>query len=75
MVRFNIIGLLVAALTLTACATTSFDPRACPREKEYTREQQKQLSAAYSKAEPIIQSAIDDYGKLRDKARACRGEK
>lgn len=66
----------VLALMLAGCATdTVFDPRACPVEKQYTLEEQKQMAADLPKAPPSIQTAIVDYGKLRDKARACRGQK
>lgn len=66
-------SVIIIALFLSACATT-FDPRACPREREYTRAEQKIIAAEFKKAPVIIQGVAVDYGKLRDMARACRGE-
>jgi hypothetical protein len=57
----------------SGCATAVFDKRACPKEKEYTREQQTRIADALVRADPVLKSAMVDYGKLRDKARACRG--
>jgi hypothetical protein len=69
------ISLMMCATLLTACATTDFDPRACPREKTYSAAEQKQLAEATEKAATIVQRAMVDYGKLRQKARVCRGAK
>lgn len=66
----------VLLLALAGCATdTVFDPRACPVEKQYTADEQKQMAADLPQAPPSIQTAIVDYGKLRQKTRACRGAK
>lgn len=66
---------MVAFSTLTACATnTVFDPRACPQERKYTRAEQQRLLNELPRAGPMTRAAILDYGKLRDQARACRGE-
>lgn len=63
-------------MLLTGCAGDPvFDARACPVEKTYTAEEQKQMAADLPKTPSSIQTAIVDYGKLRDKARACRGQK
>ncbi len=59
---------------LGGCATTVFDPRACPNERRYTKAEQDQFLADLPKTPASIQGAMVDYGKLRDKARACRGE-
>ena len=59
-------------LILSACATT-FDPRACPQERIYTKAEQQKLLAALKKSPVVIQGAMVDYGKLRDMVRACRG--
>lgn len=61
---------------LSACATASvFDPRACPQERKYTKAEQDQFLKDMPKTPASIQGALVDYGKLRDKSRACRGEK
>jgi hypothetical protein len=68
------IAVLSSIVPLSACSTTVFDPRGCPREKEYTKAEQARLAAELPKAGPALQAAMVDYGRLRDKARACRGE-
>lgn len=60
---------------LSSCAHSVFDERACPNERRYTKAEQQQFLDDMPSAPPSIQSAMVDYGKLRDKARACRGEK
>lgn len=62
-------------LSLAGCETPVFDARACPREKEYSAQHQKQLLADMRKSPPSIRDAMVDYGRLRDQARACRGER
>jgi hypothetical protein len=59
----------------SGCATAVFDPRACPVEKSYTRVQQTAIADQLKKSGPAVRGAFVDYGKLRDKARACRGIK
>jgi len=54
---------------------TVFDPRACPVERTYTQAEQEALAKEYRTTGPAIKAALVDYGKLRDKARACRGLK
>jgi hypothetical protein len=49
-----------------------FDPRACPPVKEYSKQEQAQAAKALDETPPIIQRWIVDYGKLRDKSRACK---
>lgn len=68
---------MLALLVLSGCVTDNavFDPRGCPREKTYTAEQQTQIANDLKKTPRSVKSAMIDYGKLRDKARACRGEK
>jgi hypothetical protein len=61
-------------MSTSGCATAVFDPRACPVERSYTRAEQTQLANELAKSGPAVKSAMVDYGKLRDKARACRGE-
>lgn len=70
--------MLVPILLLTflsGCATAVFDARACPTERAYTKAEQDQFLKDMPKTPPSIQGAMVDYGKLRDKARACRGIK
>jgi hypothetical protein len=71
------IVLIAATFSLvSACLTTSVvDPRACPREEVFTKAEQARLAAEFRKSGPAMRAAIRDYGKLRDKARACRGER
>lgn len=64
---------MILMTLLSGCAGVIFDPRACPREQEYTKQQQEQAARELPKAGPMVQRFIVDYGKLRDKARACRG--
>lgn len=68
------LALMTLSLLLTGCATAVFDPRGCPTEKKYTKAQQQQLADETEKAGPMVQTAMTDYGKLRDKARACRNQ-
>lgn len=65
--------LTTLALSISGCATGIFDPRACPREKAYTRAQQVAIADELKSAGPALKGAMVDYMKLRDKARACRG--
>lgn len=64
--------LMTLSPLMSGCAGTTFDPLACPVEKTYTAEEQAQLRAELPTAGPAIRGAMIDYGKLRDKARACR---
>lgn len=61
-------------MLLGGCATAVFDPRACPQEKKYSKAEQDAFLAGLPSAAPALKSMIVDYGKLRDQARACRGE-
>lgn len=67
--------LIPLTMLLTNCAETVFDPRACPKERVYTAAEQSALAVELPKAGPAIKGAMVDYGKLRDKTRACRGIK
>lgn len=69
------LALTLLTLPLAGCETAVFDARACPTERVYTKAQQDAIAAEYVKSGPAIKGAIVDYGKLRDKARACRGAK
>lgn len=68
--------MLLLPFVIAGCAANKeavFDPRACPREKTYTPEQQAQIAEGLDKSPRIIQGVVVDYGRLRDQARACRG--
>lgn len=70
----RVVFLIVCGVVISSCASTAvFDPRACPVEKTYTREELRQAADALDRADPILQGFMVDYGRLRDKARACRG--
>ncbi len=66
------LALILTATLLGGCATATFDKRACPREQQYSKQEQSQLADELDKAGPMTKRAIRDYGKLRDKTRACR---
>lgn len=68
------IALMILLPLIGGCATAPFDKRACPVESTYTKAEQVALADALRSAAPVIRSAFVDYGKLRDKARACRGK-
>ena len=65
--------LIPMTMLISGCETANFDPRSCPTEKVYSREFQRQLADELKKSGVAVHEAIRDYGKLRDKARACRG--
>lgn len=65
--------LILLTLSTTGCASTAiFDRRACPTIVEYSKHQQVQLADELKAAGPTLKGAFVDYGKLRDKVRACR---
>lgn len=68
------VAVSLLALLLTGCAgeVAVFDARACPREKAYSRAELARQADAFPRSPPVIQRAMTDYGKLRDKVRACR---
>lgn len=68
------LALMILAPLASGCATAIFDKRACPDERKYTRAEQDQFLRDMPKTPLSIQGAMVDYEKLRDKARACRGE-
>lgn len=68
------LALMILGLLTGGCVTATFDERACPRERTYTRAEQTKIADELVKAGPAIKGAFVDYGKLRDKTRACRGE-
>lgn len=66
--------LIVLGVAISSCAGNRFDPRGCPTERKYTKAEQDQFLKDLPKTPQSIQRAMTDYGKLRDKVRACRGE-
>lgn len=64
---------MALTLLISGCGTATFDPRACPVERTYSQAEQLKLADELKAAGPTVKSAFVDYGKLRDKARACRG--
>lgn len=72
-------GLLTTLISGCAVTTSEPPPRVvCPREVEYSAEVQDQAAdelAALPKDGVIRARFMPDYGRLRDQARACRGEK
>lgn len=69
------VALMILAPLISGCETANFDARGCPQERNYTREEQAAIADQLKLAGPAVKSAMVDYGKLRDKARACRGVK
>lgn len=74
--RMHTAHVLLAMLT-SGCATAGSD--ACPREVEYSRQQQEQAAdeqmrivEALGREGIIVGRFMPDYGRLRDQARACR---
>lgn len=76
-------ALVPLTLSIAACATApSSPPAACPREVDYSRQQQEQaadeqaeIAKALGREGIIVGRFMPDYGRLRDQARACRGER
>lgn len=58
-------------MSLSGCVTATFDSRACPPVKTYSKEEQNKFLNDLPKAPPSIQGLMVDYGVLRDKAKAC----
>ena len=68
------LGLLTTSIA--GCATGVSN--ACPHEVEYSPEQQRQAADELSKLPRdgmVRGTMMPDYGRLRDQARACRGER
>lgn len=68
-------ALALLAMSTSGCATAVSS--ACPREVDYSRQQQEQAADELSRMEPGIvrDRLIPDYSRLRDQSRACRGVK
>jgi PBP1b-binding outer membrane lipoprotein LpoB len=67
-------ALALLTMWISGCATASSN--VCPREVEYTREQQARAAdelLALPRDGMVRGTMMPDYGRLRDQARACRG--
>lgn len=63
------------ALPLGGCGTPAFDSLAIPDVIPYTAEQQVMAADEMeSQACPVLNEFINDYGVMRDQARAARGQ-
>ena len=67
----------LALLTMwTGACATAPSSSVCPREVDYTAEQQRQAAEELRvlARDGIVRGVMmPDYGRLRDQARACRG--
>jgi hypothetical protein len=62
-------------MSTSGCATAVSS--ACPREVEYSAEQQRRAAdelSALPRDGMVRSTMMPDYGRLRDQVRACRGE-
>jgi len=71
-------ALVIAAISLTACATESSEPRmatVCPPVVEYSREFQARAADELDLLPEgsAIAQMLADYSVMRDQARACKG--
>jgi hypothetical protein len=66
----------LALLTMSTAGCATAVSSACPREVEYSTEQQKQAAnelLALPRDGIVRGVMMPDYGRLRDQARTCRG--
>jgi len=66
-------ALALLTMSTAGCATASSE--ACPREVEYSPEQQRRAANELSTLprDGMVRGVLmPDYGRLRDQARACR---
>jgi hypothetical protein len=77
-------ALALLTLSIAGCATASSSsaPPACPREVEYSRQQEEaaademeEIRQRLGRDGIIVGQFMPDYGRLRDQTRACRGQK
>ena len=69
--------LVIATLSLTACATAPFRPSiVCPPVAAYDRAFQARLADEIQRLLPgaALEQAMLDYARLRDQARACTNQ-
>lgn len=67
---------LAFLMTSTAGCATASSSGACPREVEYSTQQQRRAAdelSALPRDGMVRGTMMPDYGRLRDQARACRG--
>lgn len=67
-------ALALLTMSTSACVTAGSD--ACPREVDYSAEQQRRAAEELSSLprDGMVRGVMmPDYGRLRDQARACRG--
>lgn len=78
------VALALLMLSTAGCATanSSSAPPACPREVEYSRQQQEaaademdEIRKMLGRDGMVVGQFMPDYGRLRDQTRACRGER
>ncbi|HZX86732.1 MAG TPA: hypothetical protein VFF19_24390, partial [Reyranella sp.] len=70
-----LMALALLTMSIAGCATAVSS--ACPREVEYTAEQQRQAAdelTALPRDGVVRGVLMPDYGRLRDQTRACRKE-
>lgn len=70
----TLLALALLTMSISGCQTALSN--ACPREVDYTAEQQKQAALelqALPRDGMVRGTFMPDYGRLRDQARACRG--
>lgn len=67
-------ALLATVIFLSACSPSPI-VIGCPPVREWTREQQKQMADELAALPPdsMLRAGYDDYGYMREKARACAG--
>lgn len=68
-------ALVLLTMSTSGCATAASS--ACPREVDYSPEQQRRAAEelAVLPRDGMLRGVfMPDYGRLRDQARACRGE-
>lgn len=72
----TLVALVTLGTLISGCQTGPSS--GCPREVEYSPEQQKQAAVELQTlpSNSLIRGTfMPDYGRLRDQARACRGAK
>jgi hypothetical protein len=70
----TLVALALLTTSIAGCATAVSN--ACPREVEYSADQQRQAADELSSLprDGMVRGVMmPDYGRLRDQARACRG--
>lgn len=68
-------ALALLTTSIAGCATVVSST--CPREVEYSADQQRQAAEELSSLprDGVVRGMMmPDYGRLRDQARACRGK-